>query len=98
MPFDERRYVGHAGGRGQYGHRDFELLAARPQRRHEGAANPVAGGAAAGAEPHTLEALFHEAREVVRRLRAFRIHARNSLEFVRIALETSPARSALSQR
>ena len=56
--FDERDEVGKPGYGREDRHGDFEFGASSPERRHEGAANPIAFGCGCGAEAYSVKALL----------------------------------------
>ncbi len=79
--------LGHAGDGGEDGHGDLEIAAALPEGWHEGAAEPVAGGAGGGAEADAAETLFGEAGEMVGGGGVERIDAADAVKRARILLE-----------
>ena len=85
--FELCRYGGHASDGGQDRHGNFEIGATLPERRHEGAVEPVAGGIGRGTDSDTSEPFSGMLREVVGRGGIERVDATDSLERTRVALQ-----------
>lgn len=56
--FEQRHQIWHARDWGVHLHRNFERLGAFPQRRHQGAGDPVATGIGGGADPDSVKSLL----------------------------------------
>ena len=85
---DEWDHIGHASHRREDGHRDFELSASSPERRHERAANPVAVSGGGGLrrtpwKPSTVG----EAAEVVGRGGVLRVDAADAVKGAWVTFE-----------
>jgi hypothetical protein len=79
--FDQGVEVGQAGDRDEERHGNFELRAAKPEGRHERAANPVSVRRGGGAKADAVESIFFgKAGEMVGGGGVFGIDAADAVE------------------
>src|SRR5580765_5691098 len=81
-------HVWHSRRGSENRHGNLEILATLPQRRHQRAADPIAGGISTWRNANTPEPLLlYELRKMIRRGRVLGIDARHTVEVLRVALK-----------